>query len=69
MHFKQKLLRFILTHTILVLATVGLGHGVYRKLYALIGGQRAEKFENHCVSRTAIEFNATDTRFYLFIAR
>jgi len=36
-----------LTHTILVLVTVGLGHGVYRKLYTLIGGQRAEKFENH----------------------
>jgi len=36
-----------LTHTFLVLETVGLGHGVYRKLYTLIGGQRAEKFENH----------------------
>jgi len=24
------------------------GHEVYRKLYTLIGGQRAEKFENHC---------------------
>jgi len=38
-----------LTHTILVLVTVGLGHGVYRKLCTLIGGQRAEKFENHWV--------------------
>jgi len=47
MHFKQKVLKFILTHTLLVLVTVGLGHGVYRKLYTLIGGQRAEKFENH----------------------
>jgi len=28
--------------------TVGLGHGVYRQLFTLIGGQRAEKFENHC---------------------
>jgi len=36
-----------LTHTNLVLVTVGLGHGVYRKLYTLIGGQRAEKLENH----------------------
>jgi len=33
--------------TFLVLVTVGLGHGVYGKLYALIGGQRAEKVENH----------------------
>jgi len=48
MHFKQKVLKFILTHTILVLVTVGLGHAVYRKLYTLIWGQRAEKFENHC---------------------
>jgi len=36
-----------LIHTLLALVTVGLGHGVYRKLYTLIGGQRAEKFENH----------------------
>jgi len=36
-----------LTRTFLVFVTVGLGHGVYRKLYNLIGGQRAEKFENH----------------------
>ena len=27
-----------MTHTFLVLVTVGLGHGVYRKLYTLIGG-------------------------------
>jgi len=31
-----------LTHTFFVLVTVGLGHGVYRKLHILIGGQRAE---------------------------
>jgi len=37
-----------LTRTFLVLVTVGLGHGVYRKLYTLIEGQRSEKFENHC---------------------
>jgi len=36
-----------LTHTFLVLVTVGLDHGVYRKLYTLIGGQRAEKSEKH----------------------
>jgi len=36
-----------LTHTFLVLVTVRLGCGVYRKLYTLIGGQRTEKFENH----------------------
>jgi len=44
----KKYSKFILAHTFLVLVTVGLGHGVYRKLYTLIGGQRAEKFENHC---------------------
>jgi len=33
-----------------VLVTSGLGHGVYRKLYTLIGGQGAEKFENHWCS-------------------
>jgi len=37
-------LKFVLTHTFHVLVTVGLGHGVYRKLHTLIGGQRAEKF-------------------------
>ena len=42
---------FILTHTFLVLVTVGIVHGLYRKLYTLIGGQRAEKFENHCFRR------------------
>jgi len=47
MHFKQKVLKFILTHTFLVLVTVGPGHGVYRIFYTLVGGQRAEKFENH----------------------
>jgi len=36
-----------LTHTFLVLITVGLGHGVYIKLYTVIGGQRTETFENH----------------------
>jgi len=39
------------THTFLVLVAVGLGHGVYRKLYTLIEGQRAEKFENNCSRR------------------
>ena len=47
MHFKWKVLKLILTHPFFVLVTVGLGHGVERKLYTLIGGQRAEKFENH----------------------
>ena len=41
-----------MTHTFLVLATFGLGHGVYKKLYTLIGSQRAEKFENHWTRRT-----------------
>jgi len=45
MHFKYKVVKFILTHTFLVLVTIGLGHGIYRKLYTVIGGQRAEKFE------------------------
>jgi len=35
-----------LTNTFIVLVTVGIGHGVYRKFYTLIGGQRAKKFEN-----------------------
>jgi len=47
MHFKKKYSKFILTHTFLALVTVGLGHGVYRKLCSLIGGQRVERFENH----------------------
>jgi len=33
-----------LAHTFLVLVIVGLRHGVYRKLYTSIGGQRTEKF-------------------------
>jgi len=37
-HFKEKVLKFVLTHTFLVLVTAGLGHGVCRKLYTLIGG-------------------------------
>jgi len=37
-----------LTHTFLVLVTIGLRHEVYRKFYTLVGGQHAEKFENHC---------------------
>jgi len=43
-----------LTHTNLVSVTVGLGHGVYRKFYTLIGGQRAEKFENHCTNHSTM---------------
>jgi len=31
----------------LALISAGLGNRVYRKLYTLIGGQRAENFENH----------------------
>ena len=34
------------THTFHVLVTVGLGHGVYRKLHTLIGVQRAGMFDN-----------------------
>jgi len=48
-----------LTHTFLVLVTVGLGHGVHRKLHTLIEGQRAEKFENHwfrLISSLAVVF-------------
>jgi len=40
-------LKYILTHTFLALVTVEQGHGVYRKLCTLIGGQRAETVENH----------------------
>jgi len=43
-----------LTHTILVLVTVGLGHGIYGTLYTFIGGQRAEKFENHWCRQTSL---------------
>jgi len=46
--FHVKSTQFILTHTFLVLITVGLGHRVYRKLYTLIRGQCAETFENYC---------------------
>jgi len=41
-----------LTHTFFVLVTVGLGHGVYRKLHTLIGVQRAEQFEKHWFKKT-----------------
>jgi len=41
-----------LTHTFLVLVTVGISHGVYRQLYTLIGGQRAVKFENRWCNTT-----------------
>jgi len=40
-----------------VLVTIGLGHGVYRKLYTLIGDQRAQKFENHYLKRYAMLFS------------
>jgi len=40
-------LKFIFKHTFLLLVTVGLSHGVHRKLYTLTGGQRAKKFEKH----------------------
>jgi len=50
--FQVKVLKFILTHTFLALVTVELGHRVYRKLYTLTEGQRAEKFENHCFKTT-----------------
>jgi len=33
--FQAKVLKPILTHTFLALVPVGLGHGVYRKLYRL----------------------------------
>jgi len=66
-HFKQKVLKFILTHTFLVLVTVELGHEVYRKLYTLIGGQRAEKFENHCCTITDkyLEVKTKNLHMYL----
>jgi len=37
----------LFSHTFFVLVAVGIGDGVYRKLYTSIGGQRAEKFDNH----------------------
>jgi len=50
-------------HTFLILVTVavGLGHGVYRKSYTLIGGQREEKFENHWFEQTG--FNISEPLF------
>jgi len=51
-----------LTHTFLVLVTFGLGHGVYRKLCALIGGKRAEKFENHYAKHTCSVAGANSPR-------
>jgi len=45
--FQATSTQIILTHTFLVLVNVGIGHRVYRKLYTLIGGRHAEKFENH----------------------
>jgi len=64
MHFKYKVLKFSLTHTFLVLVTVGLGHGVYRNLYTFTGGQRAEKFENHCYRRTSFFRRRRFLRFW-----
>jgi len=61
MHFKWKVLKCILMHTFLILVTVGLGHGVYRKSYTLIGGQREEKFENHWFEQTG--FNISEPLF------
>jgi len=46
----KKVLKIILTHTFLVLVTLGLGQGVYIKLYTFIGGKRAETFENYSSS-------------------
>jgi len=51
------LLKFTLTHTFLVLAIAGLGHGVCRKIYTLIGGQRSETFENHCLKTRNVAWN------------
>jgi len=43
MHFRLKVLEFILTHTFLVLATIALGHGEYRKLYTCNWGSTCTK--------------------------
>jgi len=52
-----------LTHIFLVLATAGLGHRVYRKLYTSIGGQRAEKFESHwSILSGALSVHSSSTR-------
>jgi len=51
----KKVLKFILTLTFLILETVWLGCGVYRKLHTLIGGQHAEKFENHCSRQITVK--------------
>jgi len=51
-----------LTHTFLVFVTVGLGHGVYRKLYTLIGGQRTEKLENHWIDSRDVSLSKKRTQ-------
>jgi len=51
-----------LAHTFLVLVAVGVGHGVYRKLYTLTGGQRAEKFENHWSTQSVKWFVFAETK-------
>jgi len=55
-----------LTHTFLVLVTVGLGHGVYRKVYA--GGQRAEKFENTALDKEFLSMHAHHNLQFKFAA-
>ena len=45
--FQQKNTQIYVDNTFLLLVNVGLGHGVYRKLYTFIGSQRALKFENN----------------------
>jgi len=47
-------LKFILTHTFLVLVTVGLGHGVYRKLYTLIGGHMQKSLRTTAVDKNTV---------------
>jgi len=43
MHFKKNVFKFILAHTLLVLVTVGIGHGVYKKLYTFNWGSTCRK--------------------------
>jgi len=54
MHFNEKVLKFILTHTFLVLVTVGARPRGLQKIVYFYWGQRAEKFENHGLNQTTL---------------
>ena len=56
--FQVKCSQIYFDTSFLCILTVGLSHRVDRKLYTLIGGQHAEKFENHCSKQWCLPFSA-----------